>query len=58
MTETIKQAIEKILSKGDRAEVIPGPNGTVKVIRVSRKEDKNEEFGDPSKRANGIASRL
>ena len=37
MTETVKQAIEKILSKGDRVEVIPGPNGTVKVIRVSRK---------------------
>lgn len=36
--ETIK-AIESILSKGDRAEVIPVKDG-VKVIQVKRKEVK------------------
>lgn len=37
LTPTAIKTIESILSKGDRVEVIPGPNGTVKVIRVSRK---------------------
>lgn len=37
ITEPIKKSIEKILAKGNRAEIIPGPNGTVKVICISRK---------------------
>lgn len=36
MSETVIRAIEAILAKGDRAEVLPGPNGTVKVIHVKR----------------------
>ena len=36
MTEAVIRAIETILAKGDRAEVLPGPNGTVKVIHVRR----------------------
>lgn len=36
MTEKAIQIIESILAKGDRAEVLPGPNGTVKVIRIKR----------------------
>ena len=36
MNQTAIKAIEKILSKGDRAEVIPGPAGTVKVLRIRR----------------------
>jgi hypothetical protein len=31
------EAIQKILSKGDRVELIPGPDGTVKVIHIKRK---------------------
>lgn len=33
---TIK-AIESVLSKGDKVEVIPAPDGGVKVIRLQRK---------------------
>lgn len=36
MNQTAIKAIERILSKGDRAEVIPGPAGTVKVLRIRR----------------------
>lgn len=36
VTESVIRAIEAILAKGDRAEVLPGPNGTVKVIHVRR----------------------
>lgn len=36
MSETVIRAIEAILAKGDRAEVLPGPDGTVKVIHVRR----------------------
>lgn len=36
MTEAVIRAIEAILAKGDRAEVLPGPDGTVKVIHVRR----------------------
>ena len=35
MTETVVRAIESILSKGDRAEVIPTKDG-VKVVRIRR----------------------
>lgn len=34
--------IENILSKGDRVELIPGPNDTVKVIHIKRKNVKGE----------------
>lgn len=36
MTEKAIKAIEVILSKGDRAEVVPGAKGTVKVIHIKR----------------------
>lgn len=36
MTEKVIKAIETILAKGDRAEVLPGPKGTVKVIQIKR----------------------
>ena len=29
-------AIERILARGDRAELIPGPEGSVKVLRIRR----------------------
>lgn len=41
--EAIK-AIESILSKGDRAELIPGPNGSVKIIQIKRKTIKGEHI--------------
>ena len=34
--KTIK-AIEAVLAKGDRVEVIPGPNDSVKVLHIKRK---------------------
>lgn len=39
MTEAVVRAIESILSKGDRVELIPVKDG-VKVIQVQRKEIK------------------
>lgn len=36
MTEQVRQAIDRILDRGERVELIPGPNGSVKVIRVRR----------------------
>ena len=42
MTEKTIKTIESILSKGDRAELIPGPGGTVKVIHIKRKTVKGE----------------
>lgn len=36
MDEMVIKAAEKILAQGDRAELVPGPNGTVKVIHVKR----------------------
>lgn len=36
MTEKAIKAIEAILAAGDRAEVLPGPNGTVKVIHIKK----------------------
>lgn len=30
------RVIEEILARGDRAEVVPGPEGTVKVLQVRR----------------------
>ena len=37
MKPEIIEAIQKILFQGDRVELIPGPNGTVKVIHIKRK---------------------
>lgn len=37
MKPEIIEAIQKILSKGDRVELIPGPNEMVKVIHIKRK---------------------
>ena len=36
MNKAAIYAIERILSRGDRAEVIPGPDNSVKVIRIRR----------------------
>ena len=36
MTEQIISAIERILARGERVELIPGPGGSVKVVRVRR----------------------
>lgn len=36
MTEKQIKAIEKVLSKGDRVEIIPGPNGTMTIIHIKR----------------------
>lgn len=36
MNKAAIYAIETILSRGDRAEVIPGPDSSVKVIRIRR----------------------
>lgn len=35
-------AAESILAKGDRVELIPGPNGAVKVLHIKRKLVKTE----------------
>ena len=37
MKPEVIETIQKILSKGDRVELIPGPDGTVKVIHIKRK---------------------
>lgn len=29
-------AVEAVLSKGDRVELIPGPEGTVKILHIKR----------------------
>ncbi len=36
MTEQVSRTIDKILARGERVELIPGPNGEVKVLRVRR----------------------
>lgn len=36
MTEKAIRAIETILAKGDTAQVAPGPNGSVKILRIKR----------------------
>lgn len=30
-------AIEKVLTEGDRVELIPGPNGSIKILHIKRK---------------------
>ena len=42
MDDKTKAAIEAVLAKGDRVELIPGPNGSVKVIHIKRKTVKTE----------------
>lgn len=37
MKPEVIEVIQKILSKGDRVELIPGPDGTVKVVHIKRK---------------------
>lgn len=37
MDEKTIKTIESVLAKGDRAEVIPGPNNSVKVLHIKRK---------------------
>lgn len=39
ITESMKKAIEKVLSKGDRVELIPVKDG-VKIIHIKREEVK------------------
>lgn len=39
LDQKVIKAIEFILSKGDRVEIIPGPNGTVQIIRITRKTE-------------------
>lgn len=36
MTDKVIRAIEAILAAGDRAEVFPGPNGSVKVLHIKK----------------------
>ena len=36
MTEKVIHAIEKILDRGERVELMKGPGGEVKVLRVRR----------------------
>lgn len=43
MDEKTIKAIESVLAKGDRAEVIPGPNQSVKVIHIKRKVVNTEQ---------------
>lgn len=45
----MKAAIEKVLSKGDRVELIPGPNDSVKIIHIKREVIKTEQVKDCSK---------
>ena len=37
------QTVDRVLSKGDRAEVVPGKDG-IKVLRVRRETVKHEDF--------------
>lgn len=36
LTEHNIKAAESVLAKGDRVELIPGPNGSVKIIHIKR----------------------
>lgn len=36
MTEKVIRAIEKILERGERVELMKGPGGEIKVLRVRR----------------------
>lgn len=49
MDENIIQAIVSVLAKGDRVELIPGPDNSIKVIHIKRKIVKPEQGKDCSK---------
>lgn len=49
ITNDIKTAIEYALSKGNRVELIPGPNGSVKVLDITRKIIKTGQEKECSK---------
>lgn len=49
MDESTIQAITSILAKGDRVELIPGPDESIKVIHIKRKIVKTEQGKDCSK---------
>lgn len=36
MTEKVIHAIEKILARGERVELLKGPDGEIKVLRIRR----------------------
>ncbi len=36
MDDKAVKAIESVLAKGDSVEIKPGPNGTVKILRVKK----------------------
>lgn len=36
MTEKVIRAIEKILDRGERVELMKGPDGTIKILRIRR----------------------
>ncbi len=46
--EAVKNAAP-VLMKGDRVELIPGPNGTVKIIHIKRKIVKTVQGKDCTK---------
>lgn len=46
--KTIKAA-ESVLAKGDRVELVPGPNGSVKVLHIKRQIVKTGQEKDCSK---------
>lgn len=49
MDEKTIEAIKSVLAKGDRVELIPGPNNSVKVIHIKRKTIKTEHVKECSK---------
>ena len=48
MDEKTIKAIESILSKDDRVELVPGPNGSVKVLHIKRQIVKTGQEKDCS----------
>lgn len=50
MDEKTIEAIKRVLAKGDRVELIPGPNGSVKIIHIKRKTVKTEHIKECSER--------
>lgn len=46
ITDEIKMAIENVLERGDRVELIPGPNQSVKVLHIKRKIVKTDQKKD------------
>lgn len=46
--ENAKATIESVLAKGDRVELIPGPNDSVKIIHIKRKTVKTERIKECS----------